>query len=124
MHILTNIAWGILVLVHASPAAVVFLPGLLRNLYAVDVDGNLGVILRHRGALFLAIIVACLFALFEPGTRQVTSIIVAISLISYLLVYASAGMPEGALRTVAVVDLLALAPLALVTLEAWHRQAA
>jgi hypothetical protein len=45
--------------------------------------------------------------------------VVGISVIGFLLVYAAAGAPEGPLRTIAVVDALALIPLAIVGWKAW-----
>lgn len=120
----TKVSWAVLALIHASPAAVLFAPGLLKRLYGVDADGALGVLLIHRGALFLAVVSVCLLAMFEPSARQAACLVTAISVISFLLVYAQAGMAPGALRTVALMDLVALAPLAWVAWTAFSHQAA
>lgn len=114
-------AWLALAAVHAAPAAVLFAPSLVQSLYGVSPDGAAGVLLIHRGALFLALVVAAVLAAFDPGARRVGSMVAAISVVGFLLVYARAGMPAGALRAVAWVDLAALVPLALVAFHAWGR---
>jgi hypothetical protein len=124
LEILIKFSWTLLILVHASPAAVLFSPNLVRTLYRVDEAGAAGVLLTHRGALFLAIVAACVGAIFMPEGRRVASMVVAVSVIGFLLVYVRAGAPAGALRTVALVDLFALVPLAIVTFAAWRPHAA
>lgn len=119
MEILTKAAWALLALVHASPAAVLFAPDLVRRLYGVEAQGDLGVLLSHRGALFLAILIACVFGAFDPAARRALSVLVAISVIGFLIVYARAGSPRGALRRIAIIDGAALAPLAWALWAAW-----
>jgi hypothetical protein len=115
-------AWLLLALVHATPAAVLVRPGLIQSLYAVETTGDLGVLLVHRGALFAAIVVVCIYAAWEPGARRTAVLVVGISIVSFLGVYVIAGAPPGSLRLIAFVDLLALIPLALVTWRAWQSQ--
>lgn len=117
-------AWWTWVLVHAAPAAVVAAPSLVRELYGVSANGDTRVLLVHRGALFLAVVAVASLAAFDPPARRAATIVVAISILGYRYVYIRAGMPNGGLRTVAVVDAMALAPLALVTYDAWRSQAA
>jgi hypothetical protein len=124
MELVTKVSWALLALIHASPAAVLFAPKLLRDLYGIEADGALGVLLVHRGALFLAIIAACVFALFDASSRRAASVVVTISVVGFLVVYARAGLPPGALRTIAIVDVVALLPLGWVLLAAWRLQAA
>lgn len=119
MEILTKAAWALLALVHASPAAVLFAPDLVRRLYGVEAQGDLGVLLTHRGALFLAIFISCVFGVFDPAARRAFSVLVAISVIGFLIVYARAGFPRGALRRIAIIDGAALAPLAWALWTAW-----
>lgn len=119
MELTIRVAWGALALIHASPAAVLFAPGLIRSLYGVDGRGDLGVLLTHRGGLFLAVVAVCLLALVDPGARRAASLVTAVSVVSFLAVYALAGLPAGPLQVVAWADLLALAPLALVASAAW-----
>lgn len=124
MEILVKAAWGLLVLIHALPAAVLFAPETLGRLYGIAPDGDLGVLMLHRGALFLAVVALCLLALFDPTARRAASLAVAISVVGFLAVYARAGLPAGPLRTIALVDALALLPLAIVVVAAWRAQAA
>lgn len=120
MEFATKIAWFLLALVHVSPAAVLFRPSLVQRLYGTAPEGSASLLLTHRGATFLAIVVACLWAAFDPSVRRLCTVIVAIAVLGYLALYAGAGLPRGPLRTVAAVDALALAPLLLVTWSAWR----
>ena len=120
MEIATKIAWILLALVHASPAAVLFRPNLVQRLYGVSPEGAVGLLLTHRGATFLAIFVAAVWAAFDPSVRRLCTVIVAIAVLGYLFLYARAGMPEGPLRTIAAVDAFAIAPLLLVVWSAWR----
>lgn len=114
------LAWILLALVHVLPAAVLVRPGLIKSLYGIEVAGDLGVLLIHRGGLFLAIVLVCLYAAWEPGARRAASLVVAISIVSFLAVYAAAGAPSGSLRLIALADLIALLPLGLVAGQAWR----
>lgn len=120
---LTVIAWCLLGLVHVPPAVVVAWPELVRQLYGETAEGVLHLLLVHRGALFLAVVLACIHAAFNPASRRVASLVVGTSVVSFLLLYARAGMPGGPLETVALIDALALAPLAWVLIDAWRPQA-
>jgi hypothetical protein len=120
MEVGTKLAWAALALIHAAPAAVVFRPALLERLYQVAPQGDLGVLLVHRGALFLAIVAGCLYAAFEPDARRGMTLVVAISVVSFLILYARAGFPAGALRPIAVGDVVALAPLMWLAIAAWR----
>jgi hypothetical protein len=124
MEITTKLAWGLLALAHLSPAAVAFVPSLVERLYGVSPAGDLGVLIAHRGALFLAIVAACVLAAFDPPARRALSVVVAISVIGFLALYLRAGAPSGPLRTIAIVDAATLLPLALVVVAAWRPQAA
>ncbi len=114
------VAWILLALVHVMPAAVLVRPGLITSLYGVEAAGDLGILLIHRGGLFLAIVLVCLYAAWEPGARRAASLVVAISVVSFLTIYAAAGAPAGSLRLIALADLIALAPLGLVAWQAWR----
>lgn len=115
-----RLCWALLALVHAMPALVFFAPSLTQRLYDVSPDGDVGLLIVHRGALFLAILVTSLIALFDPEVRRAAFVIVAISVAGFLFAYVRAGMPDGALRTIAIVDLIALLPLAFVGWAAWR----
>lgn len=120
MEIATKIAWFLLALVHASPAAVLFRPGLVQTLYGASPEGATGLLLTHRGATFLAIVVAAVWAAFDPSVRRLCTIVVAIAILGYLFLYVRAGLPAGPLRTIAAADAFAVAPLLLVAWAAWR----
>lgn len=118
-RVLITLAWLALVLVHTPPALATFSPALRRRMYGVDADPQLNVILTHRGMLFLAVAVVCAYAGFVPAARQTASILAAISVVGFLLIYASARFPNGPLRPIALADAVALIPLAGVIADAW-----
>lgn len=117
---LATLCWLGLAAIHVSPAAVLFKPALLGSLYGIPPTGPAGVLLIHRGGLFLAIVIVAVFAAFAPDARRAASLLVGTSVISFLIVYAGSGAPEGALRTIALVDAAALPPLAFVCWGAWR----
>ena len=123
MEVATKASWFLLALVHLSPAAMLLRPSLAERLYGLSPDGPAGLLLTHRGATFLAIVVAALWAAFDPSVRRLCSVAVAITVLSYLVLYVRAGLPEGPLRTIAAVDGFALVPLLLVTWSAWRPEA-
>jgi len=112
--------WLALAAVHASPAAILFKPALAETLYGVSPTGVSGLLLIHRGALFLAVVVVALLAAFSPDARKAATLLVGMSVIGFLLVYSLAGAPNGPLRTIAIVDAAALLPLAIVSWRAWR----
>ncbi|MEO1787038.1 MAG: hypothetical protein AAFR41_08455 [Pseudomonadota bacterium] len=120
MEIWVKGAWALLALVHLSPAAAAFSTGVVRQLYGVSPEGDLGVLLAHRGALFLAILAACLCAILDPSARRALSLVVSISVIGFLILFVRAGAPVGPLRTIAIIDAIALVPLFLVAVSAWR----
>lgn len=120
MELVTKLSWAALALIHAMPAAAFFWPAMLKRLYGLDPQGDLGVLMTHRAALFLSVVAVCLYAALDPSARRAASLVTAISVTAFLYVYVRAGMPEGALRTIAIMDAIALAPLALVIWAAWR----
>jgi glucan phosphoethanolaminetransferase (alkaline phosphatase superfamily) len=119
METLVKLAWLALVLIHASPSAVAFSPSLLKKLYGADPSGGLGMLLTHRGVLFFAVLVVAALAIFHTSARQAASVVAAISMVGFLVVYARGGAPAGPLRTIAWVDLVGLVPLLVVAYDAW-----
>ena len=119
MERLTVICWLLLAAVHAAPAAVLFAPGMVERLYGVAPGGTAGLLIVHRGALFLAVLAAAVLAAWSPEARRAASLVVGISVVGFLGVYVAGGSPRGALRTVALVDAAALVPLAVVGWRAW-----
>lgn len=120
MEIWVKGAWALLALVQLSPAAAAFSTGVVRRLYGVSPEGDLGVLLAHRAALFLAILAACLCAILDPSARRALSLVVSISVIGFLTLFVRAGAPVGPLRTIAIIDAIALVPLFLVAVSAWR----
>jgi hypothetical protein len=120
MELAVKAAWLVLAIVHATPAAVLFRPSLVQLLYGAAADGPAGILLTHRGALFLGVALAAVWAAFDPQVRRLVSLILAVSLVGFLIVYARAGMPAGPLGTIALVDAMALAPLLLVAWNAFR----
>lgn len=118
MEMTVKIAWLLLAAIHVLPALPVFDPGAIRRLYGLDPAGPLGLLLTHRGALFLAVLLVALLAAVDPGSRRAALLVTAVSMIGFLLLYLRAGAPSGPLRTIALVDLAGLLPLAVVTLDA------
>jgi hypothetical protein len=112
------LAWLALVLVHVTPAAAAFSPRLRQRMYGVTEDATLAVILSHRGVLFLAVAAACAYAAFDPASRQLASIVAGISVLGFLAIYALSGQPKR-LRSIALIDLIAVAPLAWAIADAW-----
>ena len=115
METLVRIGWLSLAVIHVAPAAVFFAPTLVEKLYGVAPGGEAGVLLIHRGAMFAAVVLVCVWAGFSPAARPVAALIVGCSVVGFLGVYTRAGIPGGSLRTIALVDVVALAPLALVS---------
>jgi hypothetical protein len=122
MDRLVMIGWLLLALIHASPAAALFAPGLIERLYAMPAVGDIGLLLQHRAALFLAVVGACGIAAFHLPSRKLATVVVAISMLTFLWLYLRGGSPER-LRTIFIADLVGLVPLALVTWDAWIRHA-
>lgn len=113
-------SWLVLACLHVMPAAVLFSPRLTARLYAVDPMGDVALLLRHRGAMFLGVLVACTWALFDVSSRRLASAVVTLSMASFLLLYLVAGRPEGALKVIAQMDLVGLVPLVVVLHGTWR----
>lgn len=110
---LVQLCWALLALIHIMPALALFRPALLTTMYGVDAGGATYLLLHHRAALFLGVVVLCIWASFDAGARSVAVVVTAISMIGFLLLYGQGGSPP-ALRTIAVVDMIGLVPLAVV----------
>lgn len=102
-----------LALIHALPALAFFRPALLTNIYGVEPGGTAQLLLHHRAALFLAMFILCVWSIFATGPRPAAVVVAALRMVSFLLLYRFSGSPP-ALRSIAVADLIGLAPLALV----------
>lgn len=118
-----TLAWLALVLVHTPPALATFSAPMRKRMYGVDDGGPLGLILSHRGVLFLAVASVCVLAAFNAEARLAAALVTAISVLGFLIGYVLAGSPKR-LRTIALVDAAALIPLAIVLIDVWPRLSA
>lgn len=105
------ICWLLVGLVHLVPALALFRPAMITQLYGVAPGSPVFLLMHHRAALFLAVLVACVWAAFDPGGRKLATLVAAISMLSFLVLYQSYGRPAS-LGTIALVDLIGLIPLA------------
>ncbi|NNC71854.1 MAG: hypothetical protein HKN78_03155 [Sphingomonadaceae bacterium] len=102
-----RICWIVLALIHVTPAATLFAPSLLSRHYGIDGGSDIVLLLQHRGALFGVVAVACIWAAFAPGVSKLAVAIAAVSMLSFLGLYLTAGPPH-ALRGIAIADLIGL----------------
>ncbi len=114
------VCWFLVALVHLVPALALFRPALITRLYGLRADDPLFALMHHRAALFLAVLIACLWAAFDPAGRQLATVVAATSMLSFLLLYVLYGRPAS-LKTIAAVDLVGLLPLAWAGWHAFHR---
>ena len=108
---LQPILWLVLAAIHAMPALALFRPATLTTLYGVTADSPLFLLMQHRAALFLAVFAACVWAAFVPEGRKLAVLVVGISMLSFLVLYWTAGSPAP-LKRIAMVDLAGLPVLA------------
>ncbi len=109
----TSIALAIVGAIHLMPIAPVFVPETLARLYGIAPgDTTLLVLLRHRSLLLALVGILCLWAAWSTPARPAALLAAAINIVGFLGFYALYGNPSGALRTIAIVDLIALPPLA------------
>ncbi|MCH2486728.1 MAG: hypothetical protein MK010_03160 [Erythrobacter sp.] len=113
------ILWLLLAAIHALPAAAFFRPSGLTELYGLEPDNPLFLLMQHRAALFLGVFSACVFAAFLPEGRRLASVIVGISLLGFLFLFWRGGYPVE-LRTIAIVDIVGLAIWLGVTVSAYR----
>lgn len=118
-----TLAWLALALVHAPPALAAFSPLLRKRMYGIDDGGPLGLILAHRGVLFLAVAGVCVLAAFSAEARLAALLVTSISVVGFLVGYVLGGAPKR-LRTIALVDSIALIPLGVAAVDAWAKLSA
>ncbi len=112
------ISWLLLGALHALPAFAFFRPASLTVLYGIGPEDPLFLLLQHRAALFLAVLIVCLWAAFDPSIRKVCTVVVALSMLSFLWLYFANGSPVG-LKQIAVADMIGLPVLAVVAWSAF-----
>lgn len=117
------LCWVVLGLIHLLPAIALFRPSLIGTLYGVAPGSATFLLLQHRAALFLVVLIVCGWAAWRPEVRPLASLAVAISMVSFLSLYAAAGQPQ-ALRQIALTDLVGLPFLAVAAWLAFRTTAA
>ena len=118
-RMLIKFCWTVLALIHVVPALALFKPALLTTLYGAQAGSVTYTLLHHRAALFTGVFIACVYAVVQPGSRQLSAAVVAVSMVSFLVLYVLSGQPDS-LRLVAIVDLMGLPFLAIVAWQAFQ----
>lgn len=116
MAMVIKLLWFALAAIHALPALALFRPATLTTLYHLEADNPLFLLMQHRAGLFFAVFVAAVWAAFDPDARRLATVVVGISMVSFLVLWLANGSPAP-LRRIALVDLAGLPILAAV---AWH----
>ena len=106
--------------IHLPPAMTLVQPSLIERLYRVDATGTTGVLLRHRGALFAAMVVLSVCASVDPACRRAAVLAVAVSMVGFLAISLRPGVLSGPLRTIVLTDAVGLLPLAFVAWAAFR----
>ena len=114
-----RVLWGLLALLHGVPALATVRPALITRLYGVEPGGDTFALLHHRAALFAVVLVVSIWAIFDPAVRRLASVAVALSMLSFLAIYFTAGAPSS-LRSIAVADMIGLPVLLSATWLAWR----
>lgn len=117
---LATIGWLLLAALHLLPALALFRPASLTKLYGIAPGSTSFLLVHHRAALFLAVVVVALWAAARIEVRPLATVVLAISMIAFLILYRAAGSPPP-LRSIAVADLIALPVLLFVAWDALLR---
>lgn len=117
---LQTASWAALAAIHALPALAFFRPATITSLYGIDPASPVFLLMQHRAALFLGVFVLCCWSLFDPQPRKAASVLTAISMLAFLLLYLLGDSPRS-LRTIALADLAGLPLLAYVTWKAFSQ---
>ena len=113
-----RILWALLAAIHAMPAWALVRPTMVTRLYRLSPDNPLFLLLHHRAALFAAVFLLALWAVIDPSVRRAASLVTAVSMVSFLILWLQAGAPD-ALRTIARVDMIGIPILALAVWRAF-----
>lgn len=106
------LAFALVGIIHLLPIAPVFAPETLSRLYGIaPTDVTLLVLMRHRALLLALVGLLCLWASWSPSIRPAALLAAALNVVGFLGFYALYGSPTGALRTIAIADVVALPPL-------------
>ena len=109
----TALAFAVVGAIHLMPIAPIFIPETLSRLYGIaPADSALLILMRHRALLLAIVGLLCLWASWAPSVRPAALLAATINVLGFLGFYALYGNPAGALRNIAIADLIALPPLA------------
>ena len=114
-----KLCWAVLAWIHVIPALALLKPALLTTLYGAQTCSVTYMLLHHRAALFIGVFIAYIYAIFQPGSRQLAAVMVAVSMVSFLVLFVLGGNPDK-LRPVAMVDLIGIPFLAIAAWNAFH----
>ena len=114
-----RICWGLLGLVHLMPALALFRPTLIARMYGASPGSSTFLLLHHRAALFVVVLLICVWAMARPEVRQLATVAVTVSMVSFLVLWWNSGSPM-ALRRIATVDVIGLLPLGYVAWAAFR----
>ena len=98
-----QLSWTVLAIIHAIPAFAFVQPSALTRLYGIESGSQIFLLMRHRAALFLGVLLACIWAIRDVDARQLACAIVSLSMLSFLWLFWSAGYPKS-LRAIAIAD--------------------
>lgn len=108
-------------ILHVIPAVALIRPRLLYSLYGVDPGGVVYALLHHRAALFLVLVIVCVWAAIDARVRRLACVAMATSIVSFLAIYWQAGAPP-LLRNIAVADVSCLPILVAAAWLAWGKR--
>ena len=107
--ILLPLSFAVVGTIHLMPVAPVFVPETLQRLYGIaPSDTTLLVLLRHRALLLALVGILCLWATWWSPVRPAALLAAAINIFGFFAFYGLYGGPAGALRVIAIGDLVAL----------------
>jgi uncharacterized membrane protein YkgB len=101
-----------LALIHVAPAIATLRPSLIERLYQVDPQSAVFPLLHHRAVLFAIIVLLSIWSMFRAEARSVSVCAIALSMVSFLIIYLRAGRPRQ-LRHIAIADVIGMPFLAL-----------
>ena len=109
-------------IIHLFPLPGVLGAGQLTRLYGVSADDpNLGILLRHRAALFGLLGALLIAAAFRPDLRAVALIAGLVSTVSFLVIAWGVGGYNVQVARVVVADLLAVVLLLVAAGIEWRK---
>jgi len=119
-HMIYQICWAILGLIHLMPALALFQPQLLTRIYGIQAGTDAVLLMHHRAALFLVVVIIAVWAALRPEVRPLATVALGLSMGSFLILWWIAGA-SPALRTIALADLIGLPVLLVAGWQAFQK---